>query len=324
MQRVWVVVLSVWAMLAIVAVLAWSSRPSAAASRPLRRPDRREGPERQAAASSSSEGAGARDDRTSAVVRPMSALHRTEWRAVGTTCSAAVTVAPHDDAARRGGARCRAGGGRRLRARAVPFRPSQRPLAPQRSRRPAGPRRPPAARGAPPRTRARGEDTDGRFDPTVLPALVAAGYDRSFEQLEERAARCGATTGAPARRSSSTRGRSRATRAGRRRRSRRNRQGLRGRPGARCDARHLPDLAGGLVDLGGDIAVRGEPPEGGPWRIAIADPRRAGETLGVLALASGGVATSGRDARRFGPGSLAPPPDRPGDRRVGARPGRSR
>jgi hypothetical protein len=28
MQRVWVVVLSVWAMLAIVAVLAWSSRPS--------------------------------------------------------------------------------------------------------------------------------------------------------------------------------------------------------------------------------------------------------------------------------------------------------
>ena len=30
MQRVWVVVLSVWAMLAIVAVLAWSSGPAAA------------------------------------------------------------------------------------------------------------------------------------------------------------------------------------------------------------------------------------------------------------------------------------------------------
>jgi len=29
MQRVWIVVLSVWAMLAIVAVLAWSSRPAA-------------------------------------------------------------------------------------------------------------------------------------------------------------------------------------------------------------------------------------------------------------------------------------------------------
>jgi hypothetical protein len=29
MQRVWIVVLSVWAMLAVVAVLAWSSRPTA-------------------------------------------------------------------------------------------------------------------------------------------------------------------------------------------------------------------------------------------------------------------------------------------------------
>jgi hypothetical protein len=29
MQRVWMVVMSVWAMLAIVAVLAWSSRPQA-------------------------------------------------------------------------------------------------------------------------------------------------------------------------------------------------------------------------------------------------------------------------------------------------------
>ena len=29
MQRIWVVVFSVWAMLAIVAVLAWSSRPAA-------------------------------------------------------------------------------------------------------------------------------------------------------------------------------------------------------------------------------------------------------------------------------------------------------
>ena len=29
MQRVWIVVLSVWAMLAVVAVLAWSSHPAA-------------------------------------------------------------------------------------------------------------------------------------------------------------------------------------------------------------------------------------------------------------------------------------------------------
>lgn len=34
MQRVWVVVLSVWAMLAIVAVLAWSSHPGASPPAP--------------------------------------------------------------------------------------------------------------------------------------------------------------------------------------------------------------------------------------------------------------------------------------------------
>ena len=62
-----------------------------------------------------------------------------------------------------------------------------------------------------------------------------------------------------------------------------------------------PTLAGGLVDLGGDIAVSGESPEGGPWLVAVADPRRPGETLAVLALDAGGIATSGRDARRFGP-----------------------
>jgi hypothetical protein len=34
MQRIWVVVLSVWAMLAVVAMLAWSSRPVAALPAP--------------------------------------------------------------------------------------------------------------------------------------------------------------------------------------------------------------------------------------------------------------------------------------------------
>ena len=66
-----------------------------------------------------------------------------------------------------------------------------------------------------------------------------------------------------------------------------------------------PDLPGALVDLGGDIAVRGEPPEGGLWHLAVADPRSAGESLCTLALESGGVATSGRDCRRFGPGRSA-------------------
>ena len=43
-------------------------------------------------------------------------------------------------------------------------------------------------------------------------------------------------------------------------------------------------------------------PFASPWRPgAVADARRPGETLTTLAIDAGGVATSGRDRRRFGP-----------------------
>jgi thiamine biosynthesis lipoprotein len=145
------------------------------------------------------------------------------------------------------------------------------------------------------------EETDGRFDPTLLPALVAAGYDRSFELLEERQARPVGDWRAGAEIELDLR----SSRARMESRSAVDLGGIgKGYAAGRALDAMLavsPRLAGGLVDLGGDIAVRGEPPEGGPWLIAVADPRRAGETLAVLALAQGGVATSGRDARRFGP-----------------------
>ena len=43
-------------------------------------------------------------------------------------------------------------------------------------------------------------ETAGLFDPTILPALLAQGYDRSFELLEPRAASC-ERCGRPVRRS---------------------------------------------------------------------------------------------------------------------------
>ncbi len=146
------------------------------------------------------------------------------------------------------------------------------------------------------------EDTRGRFDPTILPALVAAGYDRSFEQLAERAPRrverwrAGAVIELD-------------ETAGRARLEAGAAVDLGGIGKGYAAARALsamrdawPMLPGGLVDLGGDLALRGMTPEGGPWRIAVADPRRPGTNVGVLLLHAGGVATSGRDARRFGPG----------------------
>ena len=147
------------------------------------------------------------------------------------------------------------------------------------------------------------EETAGRFDPTILPALVAAGYDRSFEQLAERPARTAAGWQAGAEIELSP-GRARIERG-----AAVDLGGIGKGFSAGCVLTAMrdawPAMPGAIVDLGGDIAAWGSPPDRGPWRIAIADPRSDGTTLGVLQLEQGGVATSGRNARRFGPaGSL--------------------
>ena len=143
--------------------------------------------------------------------------------------------------------------------------------------------------------------TGGKFDPTILPALVAAGYDRTFEELEERPARVHHGWRAAARsRSTSTRasfGSSQErwwTSEGSGRAS--PRPGLSSRCGTRGRA------PWGARRPGGDVAVQGRPPEGGPWRIAVADPRSPEVAVGILGVDDGAVATSGRTARRFGPG----------------------
>ncbi len=146
------------------------------------------------------------------------------------------------------------------------------------------------------------EATDGKFDPTILPALVAAGYDRTFDELEERPARTadGWRAGAEVEvDSGSSRARVEAGAAV-------DLGGI-GKGFSAARALHAmqsawPALPGGLVDLGGDVALAGDTPDMGPWRVAIADPRTPGAILATLAIESGGVATSGRDRRRFGPG----------------------
>lgn len=143
--------------------------------------------------------------------------------------------------------------------------------------------------------------TNGRFDPSVLPALVAAGYDRSFEQLEERPPRqadgwrAGASVEVDERGGRARIGENVAVDLG----------GIgKGYAASRAVAAMQdawPLLPGALVDLGGDLALTGATPEGGPWRIDIMDPRTPGATAARLLLSGGGVATSGRDIRRFGP-----------------------
>ena len=127
--------------------------------------------------------------------------------------------------------------------------------------------------------------TGGRFDPTVHDALVSAGYDRTFDELPPEAD--GGSAGAPCGGCVTVAG---------------GRIAL--EPGYHLDlggigkgfaAERIAELLGlvgpCLVDAGGDIAVRGVP-DGGTWSIAVDEDL----TLGI---AFGGLATSGRDRRRW-------------------------
>jgi FAD:protein FMN transferase len=127
------------------------------------------------------------------------------------------------------------------------------------------------------------EDTGGRFDPTVHDAVVAAGYDRTFESIaadgpvpEARA--CGGEV-------------------------RIDRGAIELDDGVRLDfggigkgyaadrAAEVLAIAGPcLVNAGGDIAVRD-----GAWPIAV----QTATGLLTVELTSGALATSGRDRRRW-------------------------
>jgi thiamine biosynthesis lipoprotein len=134
------------------------------------------------------------------------------------------------------------------------------------------------------------ERTQGRFDPTVHDALVAAGYDRTFDDVEPEGA--GAPGGVPCAGSVSV-------------------DVVTGRielaPGVHLDlggigkgdavdrACDILSAAGPcLVNAGGDLAVCGVP-RSGTWPIGVETP--AGEM--TIALESGAIATSGRDRRRW-------------------------
>ena len=140
------------------------------------------------------------------------------------------------------------------------------------------------------------DQSGGLFDPGVLPDLERAGYDVSFELL-------------PADRPAPTSARGTRPSFGDvelRHLDVRLPEGLRVDLGgivkgwtAEVLADSLSALGSCLVEMGGDTAVRGAPPDAEGWSIGVEPPGRPGELLAVVRMASGGVATSGTDARRW-------------------------
>ncbi|MEP7136192.1 MAG: FAD:protein FMN transferase [Chloroflexota bacterium] len=64
-------------------------------------------------------------------------------------------------------------------------------------------------------------------------------------------------------------------------------------------ARKLSAFGPALVNAGGDIAISGPQSNGGAWPIGITNPFDPEENLETLMIERGGVATSGKDYRRW-------------------------
>ncbi len=142
--------------------------------------------------------------------------------------------------------------------------------------------------------------TRGRFDPTMLPALVAVGYDRSFEllaadsrqaALSQRAAPgCAGIVLDPADHTVTLP------------------LGVTIDPGgigkglaADIVVRELRAAGadGAMVNLGGDVRVVGRSPEGIGWTVSVEDPFDESSELTRVHLVDGAVATSSRLLRRW-------------------------
>jgi FAD:protein FMN transferase len=140
--------------------------------------------------------------------------------------------------------------------------------------------------------------TGGLFDPTILPALVAAGYDRDFAELLPGSVRP-KTPPAPCGTWPDVELRGMEVRIP---------DGMlldfggvaKGWAVDQAVERALVELPWAMVDAGGDLRVAGHPPEKG-LEIAVEDPwDRASEVM-RLQLGGGAVATSSLPSRAWGP-----------------------
>jgi thiamine biosynthesis lipoprotein len=163
------------------------------------------------------------------------------------------------------------------------------------------------------------ELTDGDVDPTCGGALVAAGYDRDFDELRAEAGRPAAAAQdapqPPLVRAAAGAGPIPGWRNVRLNRQRNVVQLARGAQldlgstakawaADRC-AGLIADAmgCGTLVSLGGDVAVAGPPPGEG-WRVRATDDHRAGASAAgqTVTIRSGGLATSSTTARAWNSG----------------------
>ena len=149
--------------------------------------------------------------------------------------------------------------------------------------------------------RAASDLTDGLCDPTVLDALEALGYDRDFTELAGGSERRDEPRPAPGPSAWSINAVDHV---------------LRLKPGTRLDLgasakalladavlEDLRGAGGALVEVGGDVAVDGEGPDG-PWVIGISTSLEIRGDEPRISLHRGGIATSSTSTRSWQRGGM--------------------
>lgn len=141
------------------------------------------------------------------------------------------------------------------------------------------------------------EETSGVFNPLVLQSLEAAGYDVSFERVSVSERLQTPTRPLPSldglqlddgqRTASLPFG------------MRLDFGGIGKGYAVDLAATLLAEADGCLVDAGGDIYAAGLGPDGGCWRIDVADPMSPDSRLDVVALSNQAIATSWTTRRRW-------------------------
>ncbi len=181
------------------------------------------------------------------------------------------------------------------------------------------------------------EKSVGLFDPTLLPQLEALGYDRDFSQLSRQAS-VGPTSaslpdpvsdgsdapvpaGLPGRQARSGDFNRRRAGCTASQESWRNiqfdarRRAIRLPQGTRLDLggiakgwaadmalkRFFRPFANVIVNVGGDLRLRGGPQPGETWAVGIRNPREdhlpTGDNIAIVSMGQGGLATSGATRR---------------------------
>lgn len=152
--------------------------------------------------------------------------------------------------------------------------------------------------------------TSGRFDPTMLHELRHLGYDRPYDTIRQP---IGGEAGGRPLETSSLVAEPRRSRCGEIEIDRR-RSAVRLPSGVGLDVGgigkgYAADLitaelldrgaVGSLVNLGGDLRVRGTPPTGVAWNVAVREPSLHHGPLAQIAVTDGAVATSTAGRRRW-------------------------